>query len=75
MHRIQRYRCARQLQVQRVPFVRLGEDEGSAIVALLSQARRSPLNLVEEGRFPDEPRARGITLAEMARKKGVPPWS
>lgn len=61
-----RYRCARQLRIERVPFVQLGQDEASAIVELLSQARRSRLNVVEEARFLDELKARGMTLAEMA---------
>jgi predicted transcriptional regulator len=61
-----RYRCARQLHVERVPFVRLGQDEVSAIVALLSQARRSRLSVLEEARFLDELKARGLSRAEMA---------
>src|SRR5919106_4079721 len=32
-----RYRCARQLHVPRVPFVRLGVDETSAILELLGK--------------------------------------
>lgn len=65
-----RYRCAQQLHVERVPFVRLGEDEASAIVALLSQARRSRLSVLEEARFLDELKARGMSLAEMADALG-----
>lgn len=61
-----RYRCARQLHVERVPFVRLGTDEATAIVALLGQARRSRLSVLEEARFLDELKARGMSLAEMA---------
>jgi hypothetical protein len=61
-----RYRCAYQLRVERVPFVRLGSDEASAIVELLSQARRSRLSVLEEARFLDELKARGMSLAEMA---------
>ena len=65
-----RYRCARQLHVERVPFVRLGTDEATAIVALLSQARRSRLSMLEEARFLDELKARGMSLAEMADALG-----
>ncbi len=65
-----RYRCARQLHVERVSFVRLGADEASAIVALLSQARRSRLSVLEEARFLDELKARGMSLAEMADALG-----
>lgn len=65
-----RYRCAHQLHVDRVPFVRLGADEASAIVALLGQARRSRLSVLEEGRFLDELKARGMSLAEMADALG-----
>jgi hypothetical protein len=61
-----RYRCALQLHVERVPFVRLGQDEASAIVELLGQARRSRLSVLEEARFLDELKARGMSLAEMA---------
>lgn len=65
-----RYRCARQLHVERVPFVRLGQDEASAIVGLLGQARRSRLSVLEEARFLDELKARGMSLAEMADALG-----
>jgi len=65
-----RYRCARQLQVERVPIVRLGQDEASAIVELLGQARRSRLSVLEEARFLDELKARGMSLAEMADALG-----
>ena len=65
-----RYRCARQLHVERVPFVRLGRDEASAIVELLGQARRSRLSVLEEARFLDELKARGMSLAEMADALG-----
>ena len=62
-----RYRCARQLHIQRVPFVTLGKDEVSAIVHLLGKARRSTLSVLEEARFLDELKARGMSLAEMAQ--------
>lgn len=65
-----RYRCARQLHVERVPLVRLGQDEASAIVELLGQARRSRLSVLEEARFLDELKARGMSLAEMADALG-----
>jgi predicted transcriptional regulator len=65
-----RYRCARQLHVERLPFVRLGQDEASAIVELLGQARRSRLSVLEEARFLDELKARGMSLAEMADALG-----
>ena len=65
-----RYRCAHQLHVERVPFVRLGQDEASAIVELLGQVRRSRLSVLEEGRFLDELKARGMSLAEMADALG-----
>lgn len=65
-----RYRCARQLHVQRVPFVTLGVDETSAILELLGQARRSTLSVLEEARFLDELKARGLSLAEMAEALG-----
>ena len=64
----QRYRCARQLHVERVPFVRLGNDEASAIVELL--ARRSRLSVLEEARFLDELKARGLSLAQLAETLG-----
>ena len=65
-----RYRCARQLHVQRVPFIALGADEVSAIVQLLGQARRQRLGVLEEARFLDELKARGMSLAEMAEALG-----
>jgi hypothetical protein len=65
-----RYRCALQLHVQRVPFVALGVDEASAILELLGRARRSTLSVLEEARFLDELKARGMSLAEMAEALG-----
>jgi predicted transcriptional regulator len=65
-----RYRCARQLHLQRVPFLTLGVDEASAILELLGQARRSTLSVLEEARFLDELKARGMSLAEMAEALG-----
>ena len=65
-----RYRCAHQLHVERVPWVRLGQDEASAIVELLGQARRSRLSVLEEARFLDELKARGMSLVEMADALG-----
>src|SRR3989304_3465938 len=65
-----RYRCAHQLHRDRVPLVRLGVDEASAIVELLGQARRSRLSVLEEARFLDELKARGMSLAELAEALG-----
>jgi hypothetical protein len=65
-----RYRCARHLHVHRVPFVSLGADEASAILELLGQARRSTLSVLEEARFLDELKARGMSLAELAQALG-----
>jgi predicted transcriptional regulator len=65
-----RYRCAQQLHLLRVPFVALGVDETSAILELLGQARRSSLSVLEEARFLDELKARGLSLAEMAEALG-----
>jgi hypothetical protein len=65
-----RYRCARQLHLHGVPFVTLGADEMSAILALLGQARGSRLSVLEEARFLDELKARGLSLAEMAEALG-----
>jgi len=65
-----RYRCARQLHVERVPFVLLGPDEASAILALLQASPRSRLSVLEEARFLDELTARGMSLAELAGALG-----
>ena len=65
-----RARCARQLHLASVPFVTLGVDETSAIVALLGQARRARLSVLEEARFLDELKAQGLSLAEMAEALG-----
>ena len=65
-----RYRCAQQLHLLRVPFVALGVDETSAILELLGQVRRSTLSLLEEARFLDELKARGLSLAEMVEALG-----
>lgn len=65
-----RYRCARQLRLHGVPFVTLGVDEVSAILQWLGQTRRSTLSMLEEARFLDELKARGLSLAEMAEALG-----
>ena len=65
-----RYRCARQLHLQRVPFICLGADEVSAILQLLGKGRGQALGLLEEARFLDELKGRGMNLAEMAEALG-----
>ena len=65
-----RYRCARQLHLERAPFICLGADEVSAILQLLGKGRGQALGLLEEARFLDELKARGMSLAEMAETLG-----
>lgn len=49
-----RYRCARKLKLGTVPYTTLGEDEASAILAMLRGSKNRSLSIIEEARFLDE---------------------
>ena len=70
-----RYRCARKLGIEIVPYTSLGEDEASAIVALLRTSNDKSLSILEQAGFIDELRTmQELSVAEIAeclsRSKG-----
>jgi hypothetical protein len=64
-----RYRCARKLRLQTVPFASWGADEVTGIVQLLRGSPHRSLHLLEQARFVDELKtARGMSVAEIAEQ-------
>lgn len=49
-----RYRCARALCLRTVPYISLGEEEASGIMALLRAANNKALSIMEQARFLEE---------------------
>jgi hypothetical protein len=67
-----RYRCARQLQIHRVPFASLGPDETAGILSLLRTSNHKSLSLLEQAGFVDELKhARNLSVAEIAADLAV----
>jgi hypothetical protein len=46
-----RYRCARKLRVESVPYISLGQDEAGAIMSLLKLSNHRTLNILEQAVF------------------------
>ena len=70
-----RCRCARRLGIEIVPYTSLGEDEASAIVALLRTSNDRSLGIMEQAGFIDELRTlHQLSVADIAewlsRSKG-----
>lgn len=64
-----RYRCARQLQIHKVPFASLGPEEGTGILNLLRISNTKALGLLEQAAFIDELKnVRGMSVAEIAEE-------
>jgi len=62
-----RYRCARKLGLEIVPYTSLGDDAASGIVALLRIAKTNHLNILEQAGFIDElRRLQNLSVAEIA---------
>jgi len=62
-----RYRCARQLQIHKVPYASLGPEEGVGILNLLRISNNKALGLLEQAAFIDELKnVRGMTVSEIA---------
>jgi hypothetical protein len=67
-----RYRCARQLQIQTVPYASLGNDEVSGILTLLRTAKSKALSILEQASFIDELKSvRHLSVAEIATELSV----
>jgi hypothetical protein len=70
-----RYRCARKLSIETVPYASLGEDEAMGIVALLRISNTRSLSILEQAGFIDELRAsQKLSVSQIAemlsRSKG-----
>jgi len=70
-----RYRCARKLDIAQLPYLSLGDDEATGIVAVMRGSPRRSLTPIEEARFVDDlRRVHRMTVAEIAttlwRSKG-----
>ena len=49
-----RYRCARKLRIETVPYVSLGQDEAMGIMGLLRISNNKTLGILEQARFIDD---------------------
>ena len=64
-----RYRCARKLHIQTVPYASLGSDEVVGILSLLRMSHHRALSIVEQAAFIDElHQARHLSVAEIAEQ-------
>jgi len=64
-----RYRCARQLKIQIVPYTSLGPDEVVAILNLLRISNNRSLGILEQAAFLDELKnTRNLSIAEIAQE-------
>ncbi len=62
-----RYRCARQLGLGSVPYVSLGDDEATGLLAVLRASNHHTLSILEQARFIDDLRTvHRLSLAEIA---------
>ena len=62
-----RYRCARKLGIERVPFAQLGEDEATGIMGLLRISNTKSLSILEQASFIDElAHVHNMKVAEIA---------
>lgn len=62
-----RYRCARQLHIETVPYLSLGQEEGTAIVNLLRTSLTKTLSFLEQAAFVDElQHGQAMSVAEIA---------
>jgi hypothetical protein len=67
-----RYRCARQLQMQTVPYASLGQDEVTGILNLLRISKSKTLGILEQAGFIDELKSvRHLTVGEIAAELSV----
>jgi len=62
-----RYRCARKLRIETVPYASLGQDEAVGIVSLLRSSNRRGLTILEQASFIDELKnTRNLGVAQIA---------
>jgi hypothetical protein len=66
-----RYRCARKLRLAAVPYVTLGSDAATGIIAMLRASNRRALSILEQAAFLDElKRACNCSVAQIAGDLG-----
>ena len=69
LHGFKRWRCARKLHLVSVPYVSLGQEEATGILALIGASREKALSVLEEAKFLlDLLTVHGLELAEVAEK-------
>ena len=62
-----RFRCARKLKIEIVPYTSLGEDEAMGIVGLLRTSNNKALSILEQASFIDELKTiHKMSVAEIA---------
>src|SRR6185295_17541579 len=67
-----RYRCARKLQINILPYVCLEEDEVGAILSLLRTAKNKSLSILEQAAFIDELNTvRHLSVGQISGELGV----
>jgi hypothetical protein len=66
-----RYRCARKLGIETVPYTSLGQEEAEGIIALLRISNNKSLSILEQARFVDDLRKlHRMNVAEIAAALG-----
>ncbi len=66
-----RYRCARRLGIEVLPYLSLGGDEAAGIIQLLHRPERSTLTILEEAGFLHElNKVQGLNVAQIAERVG-----
>jgi hypothetical protein len=69
LHGFKRYRSAKKLGIQVVPYVSLGDEEATAILELMRASKDKALGLLEQARFlADLLTVHGMSMAEVAEK-------
>jgi len=64
-----RFRCARKLKIEIVPYTSLGEDEAMGIVGLLRTSNNKALSILEQASFIDELKTiHKMSVAEIAEQ-------
>ncbi len=62
-----RYRCARKLGIETVPYISMGQDQATGIVALLRISNTRSLGILEQAGFIDELRSsQELSVADIA---------
>lgn len=64
-----RYRCAKKLGIQSIPYLEIGSDEASGILHLIRLSNVKSLNLLEQAKWVDElHRTYRLNIAEIAER-------